>query len=1433
LWLVFAAVAGVAESGPDEGDWPGWRNDAARSAVSSRALPASLHLRWTRRLETPAPAWPASQHKIRMDAAYEPVVAGGKLFVGSMTADRVTAYDTDSGRELWRFYTGGPVRFAPLVWKGNVYAGSDDGFLYCLDAETGRCRWSVRGGPDGRLVLGNERLISMWPVRGAPVLWEEEAAATLYFAAGIWPFMGVYIYAVDAQSGAVRWVNSGSGSAYVLQQHSSPAFAGVAPQGYLAATRDVLLVPGGRTPPAAYDRRTGRFLYFNVSSRAFGKDAGGYGVSAAGEVFQNHGGLYTLTNGESLLHLSDRKKLPGLSAQALGGEAVVLTEAGLDLYGLTPDRAEETVTDRSGKQKTQVRLSLPLRQSYTLEQPLKTFHARAGDRLYGSATGGLVGAVDVGAAGAFLSWTGRVSGEVRTLVPGGGKLFVSTADGSVFCFGDKPAEAPAVHEAPAAARAAPAAAPGGIALVWGTGEGTWERLVDLAREHRVVAVEPDAGRAGALRRRLDEAGLYGSRVQVLCGRPEELAFPPYLATRLEFGALPAEGGGLGAEFVRRAFQCLRPYGGVAVAEGSAAPAFEKAAAAAGLAGARLVSGARGVELRREGPLAGSAPWTHQYGDPANTVMSPDDLVKPPLGLLWFGGPSNDDILPRHGHGPSPQVAGGRLFIEGPDALRAVDVYTGRLLWQRELPGLGRYYDNTDHQPGAGEIGGNYVSLADGVYVVHDRVCLRLDPATGATVSTFTLPGGDGGEAPHWGYVAVYGDLLLAGASPLSIRDSGKKDAPPAVQRNAPYASASESLVVMDRHSGKVLWQRRADQVFRHNAIAAGGGLIFCIDALSKTSQELLKRRGEAPASPARLLALEARTGAVRWQADTQVFGTWLGYSEAHDILLESGSPARDRAKDEAKSLMAAYEGKTGTRRWREKFAYAGTPILHGEVIYVEGQAVELLTGNRLRRENPLTGQPADWSYARNYGCNTPIAGKHMLLFRSAAAGYYDLAADAGTGNWGGFKSGCTANLIPADGVLNAPDYTRTCTCSYQNQCSLALVPMADVESWTFQGYDKLNGRLVRAGFNFGAPGDWPAPDGVVWLEYPRVGGKGPDVAVEVQGDVRYFRHHAMEIAGGSGQVTASGLEGACAIKIGLRGESERPHTVRLFFAEPGDAAAGARLFDVSLQGAGVLTNLDVSGEAGGSRRSLVKTIQGVPASSNLVVELKAAAGSVRPPLLCGVEVTQEQALRARLRLPAGGPAAPGFVPALLDVSNQTERAVTAELEAVVDGSRLFLKPISIPARGVGTEVLAVPAAWVNAGKRLGVNVDFGASAGRFRRADETLPLEMQQPMVVDVACTEPARAFILARNRRMDISLTGRLSASMDGSVLLETPFELAPGGMAEWECPLPPGLAGKSAEMVLVATWGRDESPVPGRYIAGLDLREGGAKPAEAKEED
>ena len=124
--------------------------------------------------------------------------------------------------------------------------------------------------------------------------------------------------------------------------------------------------------------------------------------------------------------------------------------------------------------------------------------------------------------------------------------------------------------------------------------------------------------------------------------------------------------------------------------------------------------------------------------PAQTAVSRDKLVKAPLGLLWFGGPGHEGILPRHGHGPSPQVAGGRLFIEGADMLRAVDVYTGRMIWQRELQGFGSYYNTTAHFAGAGEIGSNYVSLPDRVYAVHGTKILELDAATGTTLKSLAL-----------------------------------------------------------------------------------------------------------------------------------------------------------------------------------------------------------------------------------------------------------------------------------------------------------------------------------------------------------------------------------------------------------------------------------------------------------------------------------------------------------------------------------------------------------------------------------------------------------------------------------------------------------------------------------------------------------------------
>ena len=190
-------------------DWPQWRYDAGRTAASPEQLPAELHLQWVREYQAPRPAFPG-EVRLRYDATYEAVASGNTVFVPSMVTDSVAALDADSGQERWRFFAEGPVRFAPAVAEGRVFIVSDDGYLYCVSADEGKLLWRFRGAPDDRTrrrVMGNSRLVSLFPARGGPLL----ADGIVYFAAGIWPIEGVYVCAVDAATGETLWCNDHTG----------------------------------------------------------------------------------------------------------------------------------------------------------------------------------------------------------------------------------------------------------------------------------------------------------------------------------------------------------------------------------------------------------------------------------------------------------------------------------------------------------------------------------------------------------------------------------------------------------------------------------------------------------------------------------------------------------------------------------------------------------------------------------------------------------------------------------------------------------------------------------------------------------------------------------------------------------------------------------------------------------------------------------------------------------------------------------------------------------------------------------------------------------------------------------------------------------------------------------------------------------------------
>ncbi len=254
-------------------DWSMWRANIGRTAQSTEKLPTKMSLLWERSLPALKPAY--KNKRLQFDAGYEPIVKGKRLFVGSSHNDSMTAYDTETGKQLWRYFADGPIRFAPVAWKDRLLFGSDDGFMYCLNGADGKLIWKFRAVPSNRKVIGNGRLVSVWAIRGGPVVADD----VIYFAAGVWAFEGIFVYALDAKTGRVKWLNDRTGHLYGQHPHDTKAFGGLTPQGYLVIAGDELIVPCGTAMPARFNRNNGKLISFAYPKA--GRLPGGWFAAAA------------------------------------------------------------------------------------------------------------------------------------------------------------------------------------------------------------------------------------------------------------------------------------------------------------------------------------------------------------------------------------------------------------------------------------------------------------------------------------------------------------------------------------------------------------------------------------------------------------------------------------------------------------------------------------------------------------------------------------------------------------------------------------------------------------------------------------------------------------------------------------------------------------------------------------------------------------------------------------------------------------------------------------------------------------------------------------------------------------------------------------------------------------------------------------------------
>jgi len=147
----YDAIESSQSKTSSDADWPTYRHDAGRSGCTAVEVPSSLQQRW----EARAPG--------QLSA---PVVAGGKVVFASVNTHAVHALDALTGKPLWRFTAEGRVDTPPTLHDGLALFGCRNGWIYAISVSDGILAWRFRAAPEARLIGAFGQLESAWPVHG-------------------------------------------------------------------------------------------------------------------------------------------------------------------------------------------------------------------------------------------------------------------------------------------------------------------------------------------------------------------------------------------------------------------------------------------------------------------------------------------------------------------------------------------------------------------------------------------------------------------------------------------------------------------------------------------------------------------------------------------------------------------------------------------------------------------------------------------------------------------------------------------------------------------------------------------------------------------------------------------------------------------------------------------------------------------------------------------------------------------------------------------------------------------------------------------------------------------------------------------------------------------------------------------------------------------
>ena len=436
------------------GDWPTYQGDNARSGIQIESVHPPLKESWVfKAKQPPRPAWQGEakwdgwnkvydlKNRQDFDHAFHVVGADDAIYFGSSSEDKVICLDAESGDLRWVFYAEGPVRLAPTLHKGDLYVGSDDGFIYRLKTSDGSLVWKVRPGPRDYRIPGNGRIISAWPARTGTVVQD----GVVYAGVGMFPSETVYVCALNAEDGSILWKT---------EQTDLPA------QGYLVSSKSRLYVPTGRNNPVVLSIKDGkreRVLDGEGGSYALlSDDALVFGPGKTGQLrlveegtkdqlatFQ--GNHMIVFRGKSYLHSdSDIQAIDRQQYLELARKRRDLYQYRTQLNNRVKKLREQKESDHAADiksiQKDLVEIATELdaitdqMKACLLWKKPCAFPLSlilSGDVLYAGGRDGM-GAFD--ATTGDLLWEGAVNGKVLGLASINGRIYASSDSGYIHCF---------------------------------------------------------------------------------------------------------------------------------------------------------------------------------------------------------------------------------------------------------------------------------------------------------------------------------------------------------------------------------------------------------------------------------------------------------------------------------------------------------------------------------------------------------------------------------------------------------------------------------------------------------------------------------------------------------------------------------------------------------------------------------------------------------------------------------------------------------------------------------------------------------------------------------------------------------------------------------------------------------------------------------------